>query len=235
MRFAITAIAAALLPCAASAVPTELVTNGGFEGTTNGFGQFSSNTTVTGWSSSGYNFVFDASNPGGTVQGIFGGLSLWAADNGVANGLTASPAGGNFVGADGAFQVGAITQTLSGLTAGQKYDVSFYWGGAQQNGFSGITTEQWIVGLGGITQSTAVLTNASHGFTGWRKTTFTFTAQTANDVLSFLAVGTPNGEPPFSVLDGVSVVSAVATPEPGALALLGLVGLGLVAVARRRK
>jgi len=72
-------------------------------------------------------------------------------------------------------------------------------------------------------------------FTGWQKTTFTFTAQTANDVLSFLAVGTPNGEPPFSVLDGVSAKAVAPVAEPGAFAMLGLGGLGLAAVARRRK
>jgi len=235
MRILALAIATAFVSTAAFSTPIELVTNGGFETTTNGLGQFSNNTMVPGWTSSGYNFVFDGANPSAAVRGQFGGLALWGPGNGSNNGLTGSPAGGNFVGADGAFEVGAITQKLSGLTAGHKYDVSFYWGGAQQDGFNGITTEQWIVSLGGISQSTAVLTNANHGFTGWQKTSFTFTAQTANDVLSFLAVGTPNGEPPFSVLDGVSATAVAPVAEPGALAIFGFGGLGLAAVARRRK
>ncbi len=66
--------------------------------------------------------------------------------------------------------------------------------------------------------------------------TFNFTADNTSDVLSFLAVGTPNGEPPFSLLDGVSVQAA---PEPGTLLLmlggLGLVGLGVVRSKRRSK
>nr|WP_229262497.1 PEPxxWA-CTERM sorting domain-containing protein [Duganella radicis] len=51
--------------------------------------------------------------------------------------------------------------------------------------------------------------------------------------MSFLAVGTPAGVPPFSLLDGVSLTAAV--PEPETWAMLGL-GLGLIGfTARRRK
>lgn len=49
--------------------------------------------------------------------------------------------------------------------------------------------------------------------------------------LSFLAVGTPAGVPPFSLLDGVSMV---AVPEPQTWGMLGL-GLGLVGFAARRR
>jgi hypothetical protein len=50
-------------------------------------------------------------------------------------------------------------------------------------------------------------------------------------VLAFLAIGTPSGEPPIVLLDGVSVVAA---PEPAAIALFGLGTLGF-ALARRRR
>jgi len=50
-------------------------------------------------------------------------------------------------------------------------------------------------------------------------------------VLSFLALGTPAGLPPFVLLDGVT---GTAVPEAATIGLMGL-GLGLVAVARRRK
>ena len=56
----------------------------------------------------------------------------------------------------------------------------------------------------------------------------TFTADAVNPVLTFLSVGTPDGLPPFALLDGVSLK---AVPEPSA-ALLG--ALGALALLRRR-
>ncbi len=225
-RRALCLSAAAVFSCVVSAqASTNLVTNGGFESLTNGPGQLGNNTTATGWDTTGYNFVFapGAADTTGS-QGVYGSLTLWGPKNGSSNGLPAtSPDGGNFVAADGAFDQGAITQTISGLIAGNSYTVSFYWAGAQQYNYAGGTTEQWKVKFGSQTQTTPVLNNSVHGFTGWKSAALTFTASGATDVLSFLAVGTPNGEPPFSLLDGVSVT---ATPEPGFfVAGLGLMGL----------
>jgi hypothetical protein len=105
------------------------------------------------------------------VNGQYGIVGLWGPGNGSANGLPAtSPDGGNYVGADGAFQQGAITPTINGLVVGQTYAVSFDWAGAQQLGFNGPNTEQWVVGFGSDTQSTAVYNNSSHGFSGWNST-----------------------------------------------------------------
>jgi hypothetical protein len=228
------------LALATPALATNLVVNGDFEtATLDGSYQFGDgypSEQLAGWTTNGYNFLFQpgtADAAGATGQ--YGGLSLWGPNNGSDNGLPAiSPTGGNFVGADGAFGVGAIEQVINGLIAGRKYDVSFWWGGAQQEGFTGPTTEQWEVALGGEHQSTAILDNADHGFTGWQKQTFTFTATGPNEVLSFLAHGTPDGVPPFSLLDGVSMEAASA-PEPAswALMILGFAATG--AVLRRRR
>jgi len=228
----------ALLTFAISAQAGSLVINGSFESTSNGPGQFDYLTTATGWTSSGYNFIF-ASGTGDTsgTTGQYGALSLWGLANGGLDSLPASsPDGGNYVAADGAFEIGAIDQTINGLTPGDNYTVGFWWAGAQQSGFSGATTEQWLVSLGAQTQSTPVVDNANHGFTGWEYGSFTFTATSASEVLSFLAVGTPTGVPPFALLDGVTLNDAA--PEPGTLALMlgGLVGaLGVSRLRNRLK
>ncbi len=221
-----------LLAAASPAAAGNGVKNGSFEVTTNGIGQFDNNTQAKYWTSGGYNFLFDGNNPTGNSVGQYGALSLWGPGNGSNNGLTASPFGGNFVGADGAFGVSPIEQTLHNLTAGHSYAVDFYWGGIQQYGFDGAQTEQWIVSLGGgASQSTAVYNNPSHGFSGWTAEHFVFVAPHSGDnVLSFLAHGTPDGVPPFSLLDGVSA----AVPEPGVWALL-IGGFGLVGAAARRR
>jgi hypothetical protein len=149
-----------------------------------------------------------------------------------ANGLTASsPDGGNFIAQDSAFQDKAITQTISNLIVGQAYQVGFWWGAAQQSTFTGATYDQWQVSLGAETHSTAQINLANHGFSGWTQTVLTFTATSASEVLSFLAVGGPAGVPPFALLDGVTMV---AVPEPATLMLFATALLALGVFARRR-
>lgn len=189
---------------------------------------------VTGWTTTGYNFIFTSGTADSTgATGQYGSLYLWGPGNGSANGLPAtSPSGGNYIAADGAYNVGAISQTISGLTPGEAVAVSFWWAGAQQYGYDGDTTEQWRVSLGGDTQYTPVVDNASHGFTGWMKETFVFIATQTTEVLSFLALGTPEGVPPFSLLDGVTVT---AVPEPAGWTVLLAGAVGIAGVAGRRK
>jgi hypothetical protein len=222
---------------AAEAQAYNLVTNGSFESTTGGtsgqlgFGGFN----ATGWTTSGYNFLFPQGSADTTgVNGQFGNLQLWGLNNGGASAITSSPDGGNFVGADGAFNVGPITQTITGLVIGQQYSVGFYYAGAQQAGpdFTSPTSEQWLVSLGGsAAQTTPILNDTSMGFTGWNHEVFTFTADGTSDALSFLAAGTPNGEPPFSLLDGVTMT---AVPEPASMLLMGT-GLAALGLVRRRR
>jgi len=229
LKFAAT-LGAALLFAGVSA-NADFITNGNFEQVLSGdpsTGKLGSATNLVGWTTNGYNFLFNGSTA--STSGA-SGLTLWGGGVGGGATLGPSPAGNNFIGADGAYQVGAINQTITGLTAGTNYTVSFYWGGAQQNGFTGTTTEQWLVSLGAQTLSTNVLTDASHGFTGWQQTFLTFQATGSSEVLSFLAAGTPDGEPPFSLLDGVSMN---AVPEPASMSLLGA-GLAALGFVRRRK
>jgi hypothetical protein len=237
------ASAGVLLAGSASAAVT--LTNGSFT-TNTGNGQLGFNTTATGWSvaapPNSYVFLFNgtganttADNNGATT-GQYGVLSLWGPESPTptANGLTTSPDGGAFIGADPAFQNGAISTTVTGLTAGHAYAVTFYWAGSQQFGFDGATTEGWRVNFGsGPAQSTPTIPNVNHGFTGWQTSTFTFLADGTSDTLSFLALGTGAAAlPPFALLDGVSVTS-VPEPATWAFMIFGFGGIG--ALIRRRR
>ena len=241
----LSALVAASMAAPARAA-TELVVNGNFEQTSlatsyqinkNGV---TTGTTVTGWSNTGYNFIFTpgtADTTGAYTPEFSGTTRLAGPGTGNANGLTAtSPTGGNFVAADGGFEPGALSQAINGLTAGANYLLTFYWAAAQQSGaiYNQATTESFTVGFGSQTRSTATVTTPIQGFTPWRQEAFYFTASAASQVLSFLAAGTPNGQPPFSLLDGVSLVAA---PEPATWAVMtiGLVGAGVMMRRRNRR
>lgn len=146
-----------------------------------------------------------------------------------------------------------ITQTITGLTPGQLYAVSFYQAAAQQTGFTGGTTEQWAVNLGDTVLTTSNYTTAGQlsalmspiqlggpGLAGgtatavspWQQQSLTFTPTSAISTLSFLAVGLPSGMPPFSLLTGVSV-EAVPAPEP--FTVIGTLVGGTAAFRLRKK
>jgi hypothetical protein len=231
--------ATALAAIASNASATNLVTNGGFESTqldqSAEFGNRYPGQQVDGWTTYGYNFVFKpgtADTSGANSE--YGNVQLWGPNNGSANGFNGvSPVGGNYIAADGAYATDRIYQQINGLTVGKKYNVSFYWGGIQQYGYTGDTTERWIVSLGNESHATAIADNANHGFTGWFHETFQFTAQNSSDTLSFLAAGTPAGVPPFSVLDGVSM-NVAGVPEPATWGLM-FAGFGALGMASRRR
>lgn len=221
-----------------------LVANGNFELTNLGspggyFCQSGATCTsnVTDWTS--------VCNAGGCGNGSTVLSLVYAGTNGSAfNGniglwrpIADSPDGGNFIAADGDPQYSAsFSQEIDGLNVGQSYILTFDQAAAQQNGTSGPTTESWQVSLGSDTQTSTVMDNPSHGFQPWNQQTMTFTASAASELLTFLAVGTPGGEPPVSLLDGVSMVQAAA-PEPAnvVLAVVGLLGLAVLRARRRAR
>lgn len=160
MRFTTLAIGFCALACAtaANAAP-ELVQNGGFELTDNGqTGELTTNTNLLSWINGpgGYNLVIGSGQvDNGGVNTQYGPFQLHGPGNGTNNGLPAtSPLGGNYLALDGAFngQTGnqptgtAISQLLNTI-AGHTYAVTFAWAAAQQNGFTGDTTEQVQVGF----------------------------------------------------------------------------------------
>jgi hypothetical protein len=221
----------ALAAMVATAHATPIVDNGSFSGPSTS-GELSngsySGVTLPGWTNANgsYNFVFTSGSAAAPNE--FGNtVSFYGPP-------TSSPDGGNFAALSSDFNQGTISQTISGLTAGKTYVVTFDFAGAQQQGYSGASTDYLAVSLGGQTDDTATLSNVSNGFTGWNSETLEFTATNTSETLSFLAVGTPTGVPSFALLDGVAISQ---TPEPGSLVLLstGLIGLSGFVRSRFKK
>lgn len=231
------AVAVAAASTAAHASTVQLITNGDFTQLSHGVGQITNgaNTTATGWSTSGYNFVM--TNGGVAVPQGSSSLSLWTAGNGGAstwNGLTQSGTG-NFLAMDGDYDTAAVTQTVTGLTVGDSYTLTFDYAFAQQKGFNGATEQHLTVSFGGdsITVPVPNYDLPNHGFSGWMDFSHSFTATSSSQVLSFLAYGNLP-VPPFAL---VSDVSMVAAPEPSTWALMvaGFGGLAAVGFYRRKR
>lgn len=211
--------------------------------------------TVAGWTNYGFNFIikdnFAPSVSGSPQSPSY--FSLWGPNNGAANGLTASPTGGNFIASDGAYRNAPLQQTVTGLEIGRQYAVSFWWAGAQQFGYDGATTDAWQICFGvcsfttnydgnedgyatfdpgsGEIQTTDTIAVDNHGFVPWRYEYMTFTATSSTQTLSLLSYGTPLGQPPFALIDGIQLQ---AVPEPTTWAMM-LIGFGVVGGVMRTR
>jgi hypothetical protein len=228
----------------ANATSTNLITNGNFDSTSFvNNSQFGSNGAsgnggqgVTGWTGgSGYELYFfngtQATNSAASQYdgGIYnsGSEKFYVLPN--------SPTGGtgNFVALDGDPNVaGSISQTLSGLTIGSHYLLTFYTATGQLQSYTGGPFQTDVLAsLGGQSFQTTTVTTQSQSDTPWVANTFLYKATATTETLTFLAQS-PQGLPPMIALDGVSLVAA---PEPSSFALLGA-GIGLLGfVARRRR
>jgi hypothetical protein len=177
----------------------------------------------TDWTGSGlYDFGVEVDAPGTADNVSDPGIPVYGPFS--AHG----PSGNNnFIEADGDPSYSfSFNQTISGLTVGQNYTVSFNQAAGQQSGnLVGPTTEQWEVSLGSSTQFSSLMSTPQGGIFPWEAQTLSFTASGTSEALSFLAVGTPSGAPPMVFLDGVDMEPTV--PEPSALMLLGGVGMVL--------
>jgi hypothetical protein len=233
-----------------------LVQNGGFENDTlpsplnpaNASGaeidsNWNYNGDLTDWSSTGattYNILFFGNVA--AAKSINPDTRFTAGEPQYldANFNSLSPNGGNFMGLDGDPAAnGSLDQTITGLTSGKTYNLTFDWAGIELFNRTGYDSIQLTGSLGGDPFATSVYLNTAPAgqpgsFSGWMTANFTFTADSTSEVLSFLAVGTPAGNlPPFALLDGVSL-TAVPEPSTWAMMLVGFGGLGYAAYRRRR-
>lgn len=140
--FATTALSLSLVAFAAKADPLPNLTNLNFESYTGSSpkGSFTS-VNPTGWTGgSGLIFIDSTSAPG---QDAAGPVYLTTYGDPIGS-VT-----GNYVEADGnPYYESGFNYTVTGLTKGKTYTLSFYQGASQQTGFVGTTTNQWIVSLG---------------------------------------------------------------------------------------
>jgi hypothetical protein len=150
------------------------------------------------------------------------------------------------------FQV--ITPTSGHLVNGATYTLTFDYAQAQWTNGTTNTTSGLEVAFGGhIDQiSTTALTKETFG--GWKTATMTFTYNASNsstmtysvnnnghttftspaDYLTFIAEGTPQGDPPTILLSGVSLTGPVPEPAVWTMMICGVAGVG-GALRRRRR
>jgi hypothetical protein len=221
IRWAVWALAltaAAACPAAAQ----NLISNPSFTSTGGNTSAQINGGTVTGWSISGSNAAYGTAYVPGMTGATY---TLWDPAQGSANGFTdASPTGGNFV---GLAKVSTLSETISGLTPGMGYALSFSWAVAQLYGTTGNVSAQFRVSLGSDQQWTTLTGITSERFSGWMNETMTFVASASSETLSFYASG--NGNMPMVLLADPQLIT-----EPAPIAVMGCGLIALFGVNRRR-
>jgi hypothetical protein len=122
----------------------------------------------------------------------------------------------------------SFTETVSGLVAGQTYDLSFYYAARPGYGVDGLS----------VTDGSTSIFNQTPSSSNWVLINRDFVAMGTTDVLTF--AGTNPTHMPYPTFDynvGVDAVGVSAVPEPAtwAMMILGFMGIGFVAYRRKDK
>jgi len=207
-----------LLLAAFTARAESLVVNGSLNGS------IANMDVPTGWTV--LEGTPDTMDPTSNV-GVSGWLSFGVAP-------TVSPDGGTWVGLgiDGSY-IERFGQTLSGLTVGQTYTVSWQAANFGVNNASNSYLGSNAIGvmLDGVSIGQGATLSLS---SSWSTESLTFVATSTSQLLSFSLAGTDKA---YLGIDGISVTAGGVTPavpEPATWALMaiGLVGVGAM---RRRQ
>jgi len=130
----------------------------------------------------------------------------------------------------------AISQSLSGLTVGRDYTVSFYEAADNRSAKTfAFGSLYWDVSLGNATaNSTYIATPGAQVATAWTQVHMNFVATAATETLGFAAKSTGAVAPePLLLLDGVNVTQAVPEPSTYSMILLGIAIYAALAWRRR--
>ena len=221
--------------------PTFSITGGTSSFWFGGYSQWGGSESLGSWAfipagSGNIGAGFDFAN--GTTAACYGGSSGCSGGSieTVLPVAITAPVGSNFIAIDsswgGATQNSGVSQSISGLTSGATYKLTFSYALTQWSGFTGSDSAAVTAILGSASQTTSPIGPiATQTFSGWATSTFTYVANATTETLQLLA-SSGSGQPPLVLLANVSLTKA---PEPMSIAILGTGILGLVTAARKRR
>jgi hypothetical protein len=117
---------------------------------------------------------------------------------------------------------GDVSQTVTGLTVGRTYDLTFAYGGRPDGGPQSLQ----------VMVNGTILDTLSGSVGVWTPETYNFTANQAAETIEFKSLNVGGLASYGNEITGVTL--AAAAPEPGAWALM-IMGLGMVGAALRRR